>query len=546
MKRDHDADDADDTKRSDCDCVNIAGDDSGMHCDCEIDQADDDARSDGFTDCKWESDDCYDGKVLLKELNKIYPQLQLDYDSVKGDCLKIYEEEKAKVKHFLRHMVGQISLSADILFHETTKGECCFFMSLAANFIDDGWNLKKWVLSFRRIFDGDCGCLDTAILKSLKDWELEDKISSLTLLDSNAYDEVIEVVKAKVQEKKRLQLSGQLFRVNCCAEMLSLMVQDAFKDISKIIDKVQELCWTKSSPLWYLTASKLRNALELDSMGEFSRVCMDDLPSTDEWRKVESVCKLVESTHNVAKMMFETKDPTANIYLHNLQELRTILTQDSISSDSFSSKVAKKMLDRLDEYINDMFLVLAIASVMDPCFKLQYIECYSSNFAESDGNSKVTLVLEAIRNLYDDYVKQDVESLSDSTSSSSKSEFPGSVDGASGGPTWLKDHSQFVESINQPPKSQLDCYLEEPVVPLSQDFNALKWWKAKNPKYPILSKMAREILAIPVSIATSYDAYYTEYREADLPVFGTEPDLRNAVVCTRNWLRGRSPHLSPI
>ncbi|KAL7163352.1 hypothetical protein ACSBR2_039450 [Camellia fascicularis] len=85
------------------------------------------------------------------------------------------------------------------------------------------------------------------------------------------------------------------------------------------------------------------------------------------------------------------------------------------------------MLQRIDKYFNDMFLVLAIASVMDPRCKMRYIEYLSSKGERSDGNSQSTLVLDAICGLHGDYVNNDLErehSMSDSTSDDSEEELP--------------------------------------------------------------------------------------------------------------------------
>ncbi|KAL7178371.1 hypothetical protein ACSBR2_031510 [Camellia fascicularis] len=132
-------------------------------------------------------------------------------------------------------------------------------------------------------------------------------------------------------------------------------------------------------------------------MGEFSSQHVRDnydIPSTDERRKVKCVYKLVEIAHDVA---------------------------------NFASNVAKKMLQRIDKYLNDMFLVLAIASVMDPRCKMRYIEYLPSKCERSDGNSQSTLVFYAICRLYGDYVNNDLEkehSMSDSTSDDSEEELP--------------------------------------------------------------------------------------------------------------------------
>lgn len=51
-------------------------------------------------------------------------------------------------------------------------------------------------------------------------------------------------------------------------------------------------------------------------------------------------------------------------------------------------------------------------------------------------------------------------------------------------------------------KSEMDAYLEKGVCVTNVDnfsFSALEWWKNNSLKYKILSKMAADILVIPIS-----------------------------------------------
>lgn len=104
---------------------------------------------------------------------------------------------------------------------------------------------------------------------------------------------------------------------------------------------------------------------------------------------------------------------------------------------------------------------------------------------------------------------------------------------------WLQEYEVFVQSIGQPPKSELDLYLEEPVVPWSVDFSALSWWRAASSKYPTVCKMARDFLAIPISLATSFEAYYATQRPANECVVSVDRDIMNALMCTQSWSRRR-------
>lgn len=71
--------------------------------------------------------------------------------------------------------------------------------------------------------------------------------------------------------------------------MFNSMSKDVYEEISGIINKVRLLTSWKFALVWYLTACKLKEAMELNAMGEFSPEKVSDfydLPSADEWEKV--------------------------------------------------------------------------------------------------------------------------------------------------------------------------------------------------------------------------------------------------------------------
>ncbi|CAI9766885.1 unnamed protein product [Fraxinus pennsylvanica] len=474
-------------------------------------------------------------------MTEYFPSLTLDSETTKNDCLKVFEEAKSITKCTLNHMGRMIPLSVDVLTYLNSRGSRYDFVCLAAHFIDDSWNLKKWILSFQRL-----DFIDAAILKSIDDWNLEDKVYTLTSGNINefAFDEIIESIKSQFKEKNRLPLDSRLFSVSCCAEMFGLMAQDAFEEISTIISKLKMLHWSWPESMWHITNSKLKNSLHMETLREFNSEDMRrdcDVPSADECDKVRIVYRLVDNAYNVAKQVFETKHPTANKFLYNLQELRAKLILEATSSVSFTNSVAKKMLQRLEKYIKETFLVLAIASVMDPRCKMQYMEYISTKFEDIDGIFESGAVLEAIQSIYADYVIRGTKTDNSEGTSNLKTEegnprndkeqFPNFPGG--------QEYSEYVLVNNKPKKSDLDSYLEDPVVPWDENFNVLRWWKSEAPKYPNVSKMARDFLAIPISVATSNDAYYyMENRPPDLRVITSGAEMMNAVMCCRSWNPG--------
>ena len=53
-------------------------------------------------------------------------------------------------------------------------------------------------------------------------------------------------------------------------------------------------------------------------------------------------------------------------------------------------------------------------------------------------------------------------------------------------------------------RTELDKYLAEDTEELTAEFDLLEWWKLNAARFPVLSKMARDILAIPISMFQNF------------------------------------------
>lgn len=78
------------------------------------------------------------------------------------------------------------------------------------------------------------------------------------------------------------------------------------------------------------------------------------------------------------------------------------------------------------------------------------------------------------------------------------------------------------------------------------DFNILDWWKhnSHSHRFPILSLIARDMLAIPMSTAASESAFSTEGRLLDPFRSSLTPKVVESLVCTQDWLRASGKRIN--
>lgn len=80
--------------------------------------------------------------------------------------------------------------------------------------------------------------------------------------------------------------------------------------------------------------------------------------------------------------------------------------------------------------------------------------------------------------------------------------------------------------------------MEEPVEKVADEtFDILMWWKINAGRYHILSLMARDILAIPVTTVASESTFSAGGRVIDEYRSRLDSKTVQALLCTQDWLR---------
>ncbi|XP_074377133.1 zinc finger BED domain-containing protein RICESLEEPER 2-like [Apium graveolens] len=85
--------------------------------------------------------------------------------------------------------------------------------------------------------------------------------------------------------------------------------------------------------------------------------------------------------------------------------------------------------------------------------------------------------------------------------------------------------------------SDLEEYLSEKPKTFTDDFDILGWWKVNSLRFPVLSQMARDVLAIPLSTVAFESAFSTDGRIINDFRSSLTPIMVQSLVCAQDWMR---------
>ncbi|KMT12709.1 hypothetical protein BVRB_4g088070 isoform A [Beta vulgaris subsp. vulgaris] len=230
------------------------------------------------------------------------------------------------------------------------------------------------------------------------------------------------------------------------------------------------------------------------------------------------------------------KYPTANLYFQKVSEIRLAFRRWFSCGNKVIETMASKMIDKFDKYWNVM---LSAASVLDPRRKLECVSFYYKLVYDDDVVFECGRVKRLLVDLVHDYEKDtchdETSFVTPSSSLNVNNKRPmvdlDEVDGL-----WEK------HVLEQPPKKSRKCevetYLEEQRIVVDQSkFNLLAWCNAQSLAFPTLSKIARDILAVPISTVACESSFSTSGRIIGPHRSRLLPETIEALMCLQSWRR---------
>jgi len=278
---------------------------------------------------------------------------------------------------------------------------------------------------------------------------------------------------------------------------------------------------------WDTTFVMLRSALELrEAFTQLEQVDFDFKvnPSAEEWKMAMSVCGCLKVIH---KSLGSSSSSMDTLFFHVCYIYNNLLSWEK-SEHTYVCSMAKRMKVNLDRYWSEWSFAFGILLVLDPCRKLEFVQYGFELMYGSDASIYLLGFRSKLTCMYNSYANDTGYIASPARDISCFASYDLDSDGKFlGFHEWLKV---------DPPKSDLDQYLGEPVENRDKVSDVLAWWRVNTPRFPALGKMARDFLAIPISAILSKSTISGEATKVNPAFNGLGPENIEAFICGQDWL----------
>ena len=199
--------------------------------------------------------------------------------------------------------------------------------------------------------------------------------------------------------------------------------------------------------------------------------------------------------------------------------------------------MGKKMREKFDKYwgtLSKLNVMLFIAVVLDPRYKMDYLRVkYTTYYGQHEAQELIDRITKALNIMIDEYKKSNdeiVENVINHNALGNEINDPMQEE--------IDDYFIELEKGKQmAAKGELERYLDEFSEKFTLEFDILAWWKVNSVRFPTLSKVAKDVLAIQSSTVASESAFSTGGRTLDRFRSSLTPITAEVLICCQDWLR---------
>ncbi|KAJ0047602.1 hypothetical protein Pint_16395 [Pistacia integerrima] len=489
-------------------------------------------------------------KWLANSFKFLNPSIQLwPGEKYKAVLCEVFRSMREDIRASLEQVSSKVSITLDFW----TSYEQIFYMSVTCQWIDESWSFRKVLLDICHI---PYPCADSEIfhslVKVLKTYNIENRVLSCT------HDNSPNAVHAchSLKEEFDTQKVGPFCYIPCAARTLNLIIDDGLRTTKPLISRIREFALELNEStdfsddfVQFSTAyregswkfpldTSVRwsgNYQMLDIVHKAGKT-MDAvirkhdetlgsrmLLSSAEKNVVSVVHGYLEPFYKTTNNMCTNKMPTIGLvlfFMDHISEMITVCRESRHSSD-WLKNAAEDMAKKARSYNSQVCNIFTyMTAILDPRIKCELIpeNLNTENYLE-----------EARAHFVRNYSTSHFSSMT-SGYGAQEMEDGGSVSFAE--EIARKKRRGSISSATD----ELTQYLSEPPAPIPTD--VLEWWKVNSTRYPRLSVMARDFLAVQATSVAPEELFCSKGDEIDKQRFCMPHDSTQAILCIRSWTLG--------
>ncbi|GMY15393.1 putative ac transposase [Fagus crenata] len=486
-------------------------------------------------------------KWLANSYKFLNPSIQLwsgeSYKEVFRDVFRNMQED-------VRASLDQVSSKVSITLDFWTSYEQIYYMSVTCQWIDENWSFQKMLLDICHI-PQPCGGAEIyqSLVKVLKMYNIENRVLSCTHDNSQTAVHACHTLKEDLDGQK----VGPFCYIPCAARTLNLIIDDGLRTTKPVISKIREFVlelnasFEMHTDFIQLTTAYQEGSWKfpLDASARWSgNYQMLDIVRKAS-KSIDAIIRKYEETlgnrmlltsteKNAVNIMHQYLEPfyktTTNICTNKVPTIGLVLFfMDHISETIAGCRESRHSPDWLKNAAEDM-------AVKARNYNNQVCNIFTYMTAILDPRIKGELIPEGLSS--ENYLE---EARTHFMRYYATSHFPSMTSGYSAQEIEDGGSVSFAEEIARKKRrvsmstatDELTQYLSEPPAPIPTD--VLEWWKVNSTRYPRLSVMARDFLAVQATSVTPEELFCSKADEIDKQRFCMPHNSTRTLLCIRSW-----------
>ncbi|KAK8569467.1 hypothetical protein V6N13_046519 [Hibiscus sabdariffa] len=486
-------------------------------------------------------------KWLANSFKFLNPSIQLwpgeKYKAVFREVFRCMRED-------VRVSLEQVSSKVSVTLDFWTSYEQFVYMSVACHWIDDNWSFRKVLLDICRVPYPCTGSeIYNSLVKVLRVYNIENKVLSCTHDNSQNAIRACHTLKENFDGRK----SRPFCYIPCASCTLSSIIDDALGMVKPIISKIREFVQELNASVdvseeFVQLATAYREGgwqFPLDASARWSgSYQMLDLVHK-AGKSMDAVVRKNEDMLGSGMLLNAAEKNVANIVHNYLEPFYKVINEICVNkypptigmaivymdhiSDTIATRqppdylknAAEEMFKKLRSY-NDQVCntFIYMTAILDPRIKCELIpeSLNSENYLE-----------EARAHFIKNYCSNHFSSMTSGYSAQDISD-RGSV-------SFAEEIARKKRRVSMSSATdELTQYLSESPAPTQTD--VLEWWKVNSTRYPQLSTMARDFLAVQATSVKPEELFCRKGDEIDKQRYCMPHDSTQAILCIKSWTEG--------